>query len=76
MHLLSKHCLCRLTDFFPVRNSSNRGLSIIVITLGTLYYTWIKSSGGPPRGPVALPPSPATQHDVEKQALAGPDSKV
>ncbi|KAG8996937.1 hypothetical protein FRB94_011036 [Tulasnella sp. JGI-2019a] len=54
--------------------SANRGLSILIITLGTLYYTWIKSSGGPPRGAVALPPSPKTAHDMEKQALAKSES--
>ncbi|KAG8848873.1 hypothetical protein FRB96_001005 [Tulasnella sp. 330] len=56
--------------------TNNRAMSISVITIGTLYYTWIKSSGGPPRGAVTLPPTPTTDRDVEKQALAGSDSKA
>ncbi|KAF8327288.1 uncharacterized protein EI90DRAFT_2928772 [Cantharellus anzutake] len=39
----------------------NRASSIFVITAGTVYYTWLKSSTPPPP-----PPPPSTDHDVEK----------
>jgi len=44
--------------------TSNRGLSILVITIGTLYYTWLKSATPPP--PQKTPPN---ERDIEKQQI-------
>ncbi|KAF7793365.1 hypothetical protein EIP86_004477 [Pleurotus ostreatoroseus] len=49
---------------FPLLTYSNRALSILIIALGTMYYTWLKSvESAPPSRPEA---PPRDVDDVEK----------